>query len=241
MEQPQIVNGADSAPQDAASAQPNPELESLATSVELTLASVLQGIALAMLVPKIVELITSGAVAKLPYIPASLLLLFMVWVMFIGHAMSYITWPFDPLHNLLYFLIVSSEAVLLFFLDQPVQWFLSLIGFALLVGFSCWYNQGLLRRNTSRYVSTTARRLFAHILDEQRVGLQFMAGYFLIGLAGFAGLRLRPELGLPQELGWVVTGFGAMVLPLVHVVWQARMMAQRARLIEQAKTDPVTL
>jgi hypothetical protein len=242
MEQPQIADGADGAPQDAAAATaPNPELESLATSVELTLASVLQGIALAMLVPKIVELITSGAVAKLPYIPASLLLLFMVWVMFIGHAMSYITWPFDPLHNLLYFLIVSSEAVLLFFLDQPVQWFLSLIGFALLVGFSCWYNQGLLRRNATRYVSATARRLFAHILDEQRAGLQFMAGYFLIGLAGFAGLRLRPELGLPQELGWVVTGFGAMVLPLVHVVWQARMMAQRARLIEQVKADPVIL
>jgi hypothetical protein len=240
MEQPQIVNGADSA-LDAASAQPNPELESLATSVELTLASVLQGIALAILVPKIVELITSGAVAKLPYIPASLLLLFMVWVMFIGHALSFITWPFDPLHNLLYFLIVSSEAVLLFFLDKPVQWFLSLVGFALLVGFSCWYNQGLLRRNTSRYGSAAARKLFAHILDEQRTGLQFMAGYLLIGLAGFAGLLLRPELGLPQELGWVVTGFGAMVLPLVHVVWQARMMAQRARLIEQVKTDPVTL
>jgi hypothetical protein len=241
-QQPEIVNGADSVPQDAAAApQPNPELESLATSVELTLASVLQGIALAILVPKIAELITSGAVAKLPYIPASLLLLFMVWVMFIGHAISYITWPFDPLHNLLYFLIVSSEAVLLFFLDQPVQWFLSLIGFALLVGFSCWYNQGLLRRNTTRYVSAAARSLFTHILDEQRVGLQFMAGYFLIGLAGFAGLRLRPELGLPQELGWVVTGFGAMVLPLVHVVWQARMMAQRARLIEQVKADPTTL
>jgi hypothetical protein len=241
-QQPEIVSGAESVSQDAAAAtQPNPELESLATSVELTLASVLQGIALAMLVPKIVELITSGAVAKLPYIPASLLLLFIVWVMFIGHAISYITWPFDPLHNLLYFLIVSSEAVLLFFLDQPVQWFLSLIGFALLVGFSCWYNQGLLRRTAARFVSAAARRLFAHILDEQRVGLQFMAGYFLIGLAGFAGLRLRPELGLPQELGWVVTGFGAMVLPLVHVVWQARMMAQRARLIELVKADPLTL
>src|SRR3954464_7758993 len=76
---------------------PNPELESLATGVEMTLASVLQGIALAILVPKIVELITNGEVAKLPYIPASLLLLFLVWVMFIGHAISFITWPFDPL------------------------------------------------------------------------------------------------------------------------------------------------
>jgi hypothetical protein len=33
----------------------------------------------------------------------------------------------------------------------------------------------------------------------------------------------------------------AMVLPLIHVVWQARMMAQRARLIEHAKANPVTI
>jgi len=240
-QQPEITNGADGVSGDSAAAEPNPELESLATGVELTLASVLQGIALAILVPKIVELITSGAVAKLPYIPASLLLMFMVWVMFIGHAISFITWPFDPLHNLLYFLIVSSEAVLLFFLDQPAQWFLSLIGLGLLTGFNCWYNQGLLRRHTSRYTITAARKLYAHIMNEQRVGLQFMAGYCLVGLAGFGALQLRPDLGMAQELGWVVTGLGAMVLPLLHVLWQARMMAQRARLIEHVKANPATL
>jgi hypothetical protein len=224
-----------------AAGKPNPELEGLATSVELTLASVLQGIALAILVPKIVDLITSGAVAKLPYIPASLLLLFMVWVLFISHAISFITWPFDPLHNLLYFLIVSSEAVLLFFLDKPAQWFLSLVGFGLLLGFSCWYNQGLLQRSASRCITAAARELYGHILYEQRVGLQVMSGYCLVGLAGFGALQLRPDLGLAQELGWVVTGLGAMVLPLLHVLWQARMMAQRARLIEQVKANPMTL
>src|SRR3954466_14864294 len=148
--------------EDAAATESNPEPESLATGVELTLASVLQGIALAILVPKIVELITSGEVSKLPYIPASLLLLFMVWVMFIGHAISFITWPFDPLHNLMYFLIVSAEAVLLFFLDKPAQWFLSLIGVGLLLGFNCWYNQGLLRRHAARYSTADARKLYGH-------------------------------------------------------------------------------
>ena len=241
-EQPRIAHGAGDAPEDiAAIAASNPELESLATGVELTLASVMQGIALAILVPKIVELITSGEVSKLPYIPASLLLMFMVWVMFISHAISFITWPFDPLHNMLYFLITSSEAVLLFFLDQPVPWFLSLVGLGLLLGLSCWYNQGLLRRNASHYTTAAAQALYAHSMDEQRVGLQFTAGYCLVGLLGFGALQLRPDLGLAQELGWVVTGLGAMVLPLIHVLWQARMMAQRARLIEHVKANSVTL
>ena len=78
-------------------------------------------------------------------------------------------------------------------------------------------------------------------MGEQRAGLQFTAGYCLVGLAGFGALQLRPDLGMAQELGWVVTGIGAMVLPLIHVLWQARLMAQRARLIEQVKANPVTL
>jgi hypothetical protein len=241
-EQPEVANGVGYAPEDAAAtAAPNPELENLATSVELTLASVLQGIALAILIPKIVELITGGEPAKLPYIPASLLLIFMVWVAFIGRVISTFSWPFDPLQNLLYFLIVSSEAVLLLFVDKPAQWFLSLIGFGLLMGFSHWYNQRVLQRQLFWYSGAAARELYMHIMDEQRVGLQFMAGYCLVGLAGFGGLQLRPDLGLAQETGWVVTGFGALVLPLIHVLWQARMMAQRARLIEQTKANPVAL
>jgi hypothetical protein len=152
----------------------NAELENLATSVELTLASVLQGIALSLLIPKTVELVASGELAKLPYIPASLLLIFLVWVAFIGHALSYITWPFDPLHNFLYFLITGSEAVLLAFIDQPARWFLGLVGFALVMGFNVWYNQWLLRRHVHLYTSTAAQALYRHILAEQRTNFGFM-------------------------------------------------------------------
>src|SRR5262245_50738957 len=155
-EQHLIDDGHAEALQSAAGAAPahNADLENLATSVELTLASVLQGLALSLLIPKAVELVTSGELAKLPYIPASLLLIFLVWVAFIGHALSYITWPFDPLHNFLYFLITGSEAVLLAFIDQPARWFLGLVGFALVMGFNVWYNQRLLARHLQRYAST---------------------------------------------------------------------------------------
>jgi hypothetical protein len=213
----------------------NAELESMATGVELTLASVLQGIALALLIPKIVELLTSGEYAKLPYIPASLLLIFVVWVAFIGHALSVIAWPFDPLHHFLYFLVTASEAVLLVVIDQPAQWFLGLAGFALVMAFNTWYNRRRLGRLRRYYASADEQTLYAHIAAEQRADLGFMAGYLALGALGFIALRLRPGLGLPQELGWAVTGFGAMVLPLVHALRQSGTLRERARLIEAAK------
>src|SRR5215475_14044020 len=131
--------------------QGNAELEGLATGVELTLASVLQGIAMAILIPRIADLIASGQIAKLPYIPASLLLIFIVWVAFVVHSFSFISWPVDLAHSLLYFLVVTSETVLLTFLDQPEPWFLSLAGFGLVTGVNHWYNLRLLRRYEPRY------------------------------------------------------------------------------------------
>jgi hypothetical protein len=213
------------------------ELEALATSIELTLVSVLQGIALSILIPKVVGLIVDGQLAKLPYIPASLLLIFMVWVAFISHALSWITWPFDLGHNLLYFLVVTSEAVLLTFLDQPGPWFLALAGFGLVMGLSYWYNLGDLRRSERRYTSPEGQALYAHIAADQRTSLGFMAGYIALGLLGFVALRLRPEFGLSQELGWVVAGLIAVVLPAIHVAWQFRLVAERSKLIERAKRE----
>src|SRR5262245_52777788 len=138
---------------DAAESAANADLEGLATGIELTLASVLQGIAMAILIPRISDLIVGGEVAKLPYIPASLLLIFIVWVAFVVHSLSFLAWPFDLIHNLLYFLVVTAEIVLLTFLDQPAPWFLSLVGFGLMMGINYGYNLRLLRRYERRYTT----------------------------------------------------------------------------------------
>jgi len=201
----------------AAATEPNAELESLATSVELTLASVLQGIALAILVPKIVELISNGELAKLPYIPASLLLIFMVWVMFIGQAISFITWPFDPLHNLLYFLIVSSEAVLLFFLDKPVQWFLSLVGFGLLLGpeaplIALGMGLGALavrraKRDAPEELVMVMAAAGSFAAISTVFGSPVIGAVILIEAAGLGGARL-PVVLLP---GLIAAGLGSLV------------------------------
>jgi hypothetical protein len=211
------------------------ELEGLATGVELTLASVLQGIAMAILIPRIADLITSGEIAKLPYIPASLLLIFIVGVAFVTHSFSFISWPFDLTHNLLYFLVVTAETVLLTFLDQPEPWFLALAGFGLVMGINHWYNQRLLQRYAPRYRTPASRALYDHIAYEQRASLGFMAGYIVVGLFCAGVLALQPEFGLPPEPGWLVAGLAAVLVPALHVAWQFRLVAERARLIQRSK------
>ena len=217
------------------------DLEGQATGIELTLASVLQGIAMAILIPRVADLIVGGEVAKLPYIPASLLLIFIVWVAFVMHSLSFITWPFDLTHNLLYFLVVTAETVLLTFLDQPAPWFLALAGFGIVAGVNHWYNLRLLRRYERRYAGPAGQALYVHIAAEQRSSLGFMAGYVVVGLFCAGVLRLQPEFGLPEELGWVVAGLVGVILPALHVAWQFRLVAERSALIARAKRESADL
>lgn len=213
----------------------DPELESLATGVELTIVSVLQGIPVAILVPRIGELFGSGELARFPYVPSSLLIIFMVWIAFVMHALSCITWPFDPLHNLLYFLVATSEALLLYFLEQPVFWFLALIAFALTMALSYAYNQRLLERQRILYTTPAAQALYRHVSDDQRTSLMFMGAYCVMGIIGSLMLQILLWIGLPLELDWILIGLGSLILPVVHVRWQMRMVAERARLIENAR------
>jgi hypothetical protein len=214
----------------------NRELESLATGVELTLASVLQGIPLATLVPRVVELILANDLARLLYAPASLLIIFIIWISFILYALSFITWPFDPVHNLIYFFIVGAEGVLLGLIDRPGVWFLALLGLAAMLALNGWYNRRTLMRQQSFFASLAARALYEHMLAEQAADLRFAWAYAAAGILGALAVPLLEQAGLPDQLVWALASLGALAVPLVHVLSLLRLVRERSDLITAAQT-----
>jgi hypothetical protein len=215
----------------------NRDLESLATGVELTLASVLQGIPLATLVPRIVDLLLSGDPSRLLYAPASLLIVFMVWVMFILYALSFVTWPFDPIHSLMYFLIVCAEAVVLGLIDRPGIWFLALIGLGVILGLNISYNQRKIKAQIILYAGIAGRALHANIMQEQAKSLQFIVAYVLVGAFGAALVPGLQRIGIEQGFVWAAASLAALAVPLIHVVWLIRLVPIRSQLIEAARAE----
>jgi hypothetical protein len=209
------------------------ELEGVAVGIELTLASVLQGIPLALLIPRVVDLIVLGDVARLLYIPASLLIVFLVWVAFIMYALSFISWPFNPVHNLIYFGIVCTEAVLLALIDRPGTWFgaLCAFGIAMLINYS--YNQRQLLEQQPRFVGVEALALYDDMRAEQQIGIQFCWGYLAVGIAGVLSVPMLEQSGIAQSVVWSIASMIALVVPLLHTIWMLRMVPRRSRLIEQ--------
>jgi hypothetical protein len=203
--------------------------------VELTLASVLQGIPMATLVPGIVDLILAGDIARFLYAPASLLIIFIVWIIFVLYALSHITWPFDPIHNLIYFLVVTAESVLLGLIDRPGFWFLALVGLALVFGLNSFYNQRQIQAQSSLYQSLAERALHRHIMAEQVQALRFVIAYLVVGVLGAILVPLLEAIGVAQGLVWALASLGALAVPAYHAFWLIGLVRERSRLIEAAQ------
>jgi hypothetical protein len=210
----------------------NRELEGLATGIELTLASVLQGIPLALLVPRVVDLIVLGDIARLLYAPASVLIVFMVWISFILYALSFVTWPFDPIHNLLYFAIVTVEAILLALIDRPGIWFGALLVLGVALALNARYNRQQIERQRPLFAGPAGAALHQHIVAEQAGGMQFAIIYVVVGLIGAVTVPILETIGFPQQFTWGLAALGALVVPLVHVVTVSQIVPERSRLIE---------
>ena len=80
-----------------------PQLDSLIINIELTLTSIIQGVALSFLCENAISALNHGRIQDLPYIANGLLLILLFWSRSIGHTLTLIRWPLDFTHNFFYF------------------------------------------------------------------------------------------------------------------------------------------
>jgi hypothetical protein len=213
------------------------DLENFAMGVELTLVSVLQGVPLAILIPRIADLFASGQLALLVYIPASVLVAVNVWALFVLHIMSVPSWPFDLTHNLLYFLVATTEAVMLAFLLQPTNWFISLAMLGVLLALASTYHGRMLSRRAGQS-SPAAQALVAHVVAGQQAERRESVLYIVVGLLSASVIGALTLLGAPLAAVWLPASLLALAAPALQARWLAQRMAERSLLVEQARREP---
>ena len=130
-------------------------------NIEMTLISVLLGVCMFPLMEAATPLVATLRLAYWPYIATSLLLIMWVWTNVIIHALTFIGWPVDMVHYLLYILGALLIGIQMHFLADPIAWFGLLI--AQLTGILAIYlwDLQLMRRRMSRAAGTEATLLAA--------------------------------------------------------------------------------
>src|SRR3954465_1431420 len=104
-------------------AEARSEMDSMVVEIELTLISIIQGVALTFLIERARDVASVHGAIFWPYIMAGLLVIFVFWSRSVLHIITVIRWPLEFGHNFLYIGCALVEAVMFSRLTNPVAWF----------------------------------------------------------------------------------------------------------------------
>jgi hypothetical protein len=99
------------------------ELDAAVANIELTLISIVQGVALYFLANSAGLAVANGEWASLPQVAVGLIVILIVWSRSVMHAFTVIRWPIEFGHNFFYILITLLEAIHFTQIGRPVPWF----------------------------------------------------------------------------------------------------------------------
>ena len=175
------------------------ELDAMIADIELTLVSIIQGVALAVLIES-----SGDAVAKLewimwPYVLSGLVIILVFWSRVVLHILTVIRWPLEFGHNFLYIACALVEAFSFAQLGNATRWFAFVAAF-LFVGWLLFaYDLRLIGMRLRNRTGDVSNRLYALVKRDQLLNLGLLLpAFFLVNVACAAAIHLRPEFFLER-------------------------------------------
>ena len=167
------------------------ELDTLVAHIELTLLSIIQGVALFFLVDRSYEMLVSFRIIFWPYAVTGLLIILIFWSRSLIHTLTVIRWPLDLTHNLMYIACTMVEAVTFTQLTNPVHWFALNALFALMIWVLFVLDLRMIRRRRGDSSGPIGSTLYAVVEQEQLLGLKrYIPATVLFNLLALLALRL---------------------------------------------------
>ena len=150
------------------------QLHDTVVGIELTLISIIQGLALGVLAASAVQPLIGLQWEVWPYIATGLLTVLIFWSRSLVHTLSFIGWPLEFGHTFIYFAATLIEAVGLSQVSNPEHWFALNALYAAVVWGLYGYDLHLVRQREEDFDSPPERALLADIIHDQRINIGFM-------------------------------------------------------------------
>ena len=211
------------------------ELDSMVVEIELTLVSIIQGVALYFLIDN--ARLSLRQFASWPYITAGLLIILIFWSRAILHTLTLIRWPIEFGHNFVYIACALGESLLFTRLNDPRAWFAFGALYALIVWFLFIYDLRLIRARERDSAGAASNRLYARVTRDQWLNICVLVpALFFLNLAGAICIRRWPGLFLSRSghLWWAIVQVAAFAIYLLYVI---RFYVDLAPLIAQARQE----
>lgn len=183
-------------------------LDGTAVDIEFLLIAVIQGLALTTLAVESEAVIGGENWLYWPYVATGLVLILNFWSLAIIHSISFISWPFDLVHTLLYILVAFVEVAAFAEIAHPARWFVFIFVFFLLSWLLYVWDMRVIREKREEFQDTPARiKLYGHIYRQQSIELRFLLPVAILFHAVVVALLwLSPDLILADNRHLYVVG-----------------------------------
>lgn len=205
--------------------------------IELTLVSIIQGVALTVLIENAHDIIAHHEWAFSLYILAGLLTIFVFWSRAVLHIITVIRWPLEFGHNFLYIGCALVEAISFAEVTKPERWFefgavFIGVGWLLFV-----YDLRLIRARQRDSAGETSDKLFEIVLRDQRLNIILLlpAVFFLNAVCALM-IHFSPEFFI-RHGGHVYLVLMQLVGFTGYLIYVVRFYGKIAPLIAKAREE----
>jgi hypothetical protein len=150
------------------------ELDSVVINIELTLVSIIQGVALFFLTDNARALLSKEHASASLYVAAGLCVIFIFWSRSVIHTLTLIRWPLEFGHNFFYIACALGEAILFSRLDRPLGWFQISAAYAGVVWLLFIYDMRLIHARIVESRDDSERALYARARSDQLLNIRLL-------------------------------------------------------------------
>src|ERR1700738_5462028 len=150
------------------------QLDGLVVNIELTLVSIIQGVALYFLTESSRGPIDNLRFDQWPYVANGLLVVLLFWSRSTTHTLTLIRWPLEFRHNFLYIWCTLVEATLFTDLTDPMRWYAFSVAFAVAVWLLFLVDLRLIRQRQAEAVGPAEEELYDIVLRDQHLNIRFL-------------------------------------------------------------------
>ena len=150
------------------------ELDTMVVNVELTLSSIVQGVALSFLADSARNVLSAGQAMAWPYVAAGLLIILLFWVRSLIHTLTLMRWPLELGHNCLYIATALVEVLAFTRLTDPFMWFVLGALFAACVWVVFVYDLKMVKLRLADCSTENSCRLYREVLRDQQLNIRFI-------------------------------------------------------------------
>jgi hypothetical protein len=176
------------------------ELDNLVITMELTLISIIQGVALYFLADSARAVVVAPSPEHLPYILSGLLMILLFWSRSLIHTLTVIRWPLEFGHNFFYIGCTLVEAIMLSQLASPANWYLLGAVYSAAVWSLFAFDLRMIRGRMEGSGGGASLLLYELVHRDQVTNLRFWmpltTSFYALSAAA---VRLRPDLFLDRR------------------------------------------